>query len=66
MVKLVFGAKPDKWCKYGCGNLAEVGIDVCTRCLKKPYKPPRKAGPQWSGDSKYRQETGEFQAKIGR
>jgi len=52
-----------KFCE--CGRIAEYG-EYCDKHSKKPPKPKRKKGVQFSGDSQWRQEMGMFQAKEGR
>jgi len=48
-----------------CGRLATHG-KYCYKHFKKPPKPKNKPGVKFSGDSKWREEMGLFQAKEGR
>ena len=56
-----------KFCE--CGRLAineREGKMWCDRHFKKPLKPKRKKGVLFSGNSKWREEEGFFQARDGR
>ena len=60
-------SRGEKYTFCGCGMVVWGGENrLCPRHIKRGYKPLKKRSKDFSGDSKYRVEQGQYQSKEGR